>query len=81
MDYMLDKVGWLLKKFGGKIPKVDIPWDKLTSMMDVINPYLAEANQIFPVDTLLTVLIIWAGLRAALFIIWTISFVRKLLPF
>lgn len=81
MDFMMDKLSWLLDKFGAEVPQVNIPWEKLNTMMDVLNPYLAQANIIFPVDAILTMLIILGGIRAILLVIWSISFVRKMLPF
>jgi hypothetical protein len=81
MDFMMDKITWLLNKFNLKIPSFTIPWNKLTEMMDIINPYLAQANIIFPVDTILTILIIMGSIRAVLLVIWSLAFIRKMLPF
>lgn len=81
MSFMMEKIAWLLNKFSGKIPAVDIPWDNLSKYQTVLDEYLSQANILFPVDTLLTILIIYGVFRAALLVIWTISFVRSLLPF
>lgn len=81
MSFFMDKISWLLDKFAGKIPQVEIPWEKFSSFMDIVNPYLSQANIIFPVDALLTILILYGTIRAILLIIWTVAFIRKLLPF
>lgn len=81
MDFMLDKISWLLNKFSGKIKIPVIPWEKLNAMMEVVNPYLADANVIFPVDTIIQITLINMGIQAVMLLIWTITFVRKMLPF
>lgn len=81
MDFMMDKLSWLLDKFGAKIPSITIPWEKFHAGMDLITPHLSTMNVLFPVDTILTILILWGTFRAILLIIWTITFVRKMLPF
>lgn len=81
MDWMMEKVAWIIDKFADKIPQINIPWERFESGMDVITPHLSKMNVIFPVDTILTILILWGTFRAVLLIIWTLSFIRKLLPF
>lgn len=81
MDFFMSKLSGMFDMFGAKIPQVNIPWAKFGQFMDVVNPYLAQANVIFPVDALLAMLVIWGTIRVALLIIWTISFIRRMLPF
>lgn len=81
MDFMMNKLADLLNKFSGKIPSLNIPWDKFSHGMDVITPYLSKMNVLFPVDTILTILVLWGTFRAVLLVIWTITFFRKMLPF
>lgn len=81
MSYFFDKIASLADKFRLKIPSLDIPWDKLGEMMSRVNPYLADANQIFPVDAILTCLGIWCVLQVVLLTIWVFKFLRDLLPF
>lgn len=81
MDFIFNKLSWLINKFGSKVPNVKVPFEKLTHFMDVINPYLAQANVIFPVDAVLLILIILGGIRAILLLVWTLEFIRKMLPF
>lgn len=81
MDFMMKKLAWLLDKFSSKIPSVNIPWEKLAFYQNILDEYLSKANMIFPVDTIMTILIIYGAFRAALLVIWTLSFIRSLLPF
>lgn len=77
----MNKLAELLDKFGSKIPSIDIPWEKFHNGMDLITPHLSTMNIIFPVDTILTILVLWGTFRAILLIIWSITFIRKMLPF
>jgi len=81
MDFMMKKLAWLLDKFSSKIPDVNIPWEKLQIYQNILDEYLSQANMIFPVDAILAILIIYGAFRAALLVIWTIKFIRDLLPF
>lgn len=81
MNWFIDKIAWVMDKFGKKVPKADIPWDKLDSFMNTLTPYLADANILFPVDDILAMLIILMAIRAVLLAIWVIKFIRGLLPF
>ncbi len=77
----MNKLTGILNKFAGKIPSFNIPWHKFSQYMDTVTPYLSQMNVIFPIDTFLTILILWGTMRAVMLVIWGISFVRKMLPF
>lgn len=81
MDFLIDKVVGILDKFKMKIKPPSIPWEKYNQAMDFLGGYLADANVIFPVDDLMVMVGIVVAIRAVLFVVWGISFVRKMLPF
>lgn len=81
MDFFMNKIADLLDQYGGQINIPVIPWEKLSEGMAIINQYLAEANRIFPVYELLFMLSILLGIKAVLILIWTVKFIRDLLPF
>lgn len=81
MDFMLGKITELINKYAEGFNVPEIPIDRFNYYMGVISNFLAQANTIFPVDDLLVILGILIGLTAVMFVIWTISFIRKLLPF
>lgn len=81
MDRLLDVVIDLVVQFGGAIPIPEIPWDKLTSMMDFLMPHLIKANSLFPVDEIFQCLIVLGGIRIILVILWSVKFIRSMLPF
>lgn len=81
MDFFMNFIADILKRFGSKIPTVDFNFDKFPEMLAKIQPYLAEANIIFPIDDLLLMVIIITGLWSILMVIWMIQFIRNLLPF
>lgn len=70
-----------MNKFGAQIKMPPIPFDKFNTFMAFMQPYMAEANVLFPVDDILVMLAIILGIRAVLWIIWAAAFVRKMLPF
>lgn len=78
---MMNKISQMLEKFGSKIPKMEVPWDNLATYQLVLDEYLAQANMIFPVGTILTILIAYGTVRAVMLAIWVIKFIRDLLPF
>lgn len=77
----MNNISGLLEKFGNKIPALNVPWHQYADQMSVITPYIAKANILFPIDTALTIISIRFVIAAILLIIWTIQFVRKMLPF
>lgn len=81
MDFMMNKLSELLEKFGSKLPALEMPWNNLAKYQAVIDQYLSQANVIFPVGAILTMLIAYGTLRAVLLAIWVIKFIRDLLPF
>jgi hypothetical protein len=81
MNWFIDKITSILDRFGDKIPSVNFQWEKFDQFMNVLTPYLADANVIFPVDDVLVMLGILLSVRAVLFAIWCIKFIRDLLPF
>lgn len=80
MDRLIDVVIDMVKLFGGAVEIPAIPWDKLYSMMDKLMPYLNKANSIFPVDDIFQIFIILGAIRLILVILWSIKFVRSMLP-
>lgn len=81
MDFMMNKISELLERFGSKIPALEMPWGNLNKYQAVLDEYLGQANMIFPVGAILTMLIAYGTLRAVLLAIWVIKFIRDLLPF
>lgn len=80
MDRLLDIIIDMVGRFGGSITAPDIPWNKLYSMMDVLMPYLRKANSIFPVDDILAIFVILGAIRIVLIVLWSIKFIRSMLP-
>jgi len=81
MDFLIGKVVWLLDKFGAEIHMPTIPFEKFSQFMTFMQPYMDQANVLFPVDDILVMLAIILGLRAVLWVIWAAAFIRKMLPF
>lgn len=81
MDRLLQVIIDMVGRFGGAVTAPDIPWSKLYSMMDVLQPYLSEANILFPVDDILLMMIIFGAIRIVLIVLWSIKFIRSMLPF
>ncbi|MEW9702926.1 hypothetical protein [Paenibacillus sp. SI8] len=81
MDFIYNKLSGILERFGASIPNFELPFNRLAEFMAVLNPHLAQANILFPVDAVVTILIILGAVRAVLLVIWGIEFVRKMLPF
>lgn len=81
MDFMLTQLSGLIDKLGGAIPNLAIPFEKLATFMAVLQPYLDEANILFPVSAIFTILVALASLRAVLMAIWVLKFIRSMLPF
>lgn len=81
MDFFMSKVTEIINRFSGMISVPVIPWENLQKFMDKITEYLSQANMIFPVDAILTILVIFVGICAVLLFIWALKFIRDLLPF
>ena len=81
MDRLLQVIIDMVGRFGGAVTPPTIPFDKLYSMMDVLMPYLNKANSIFPVDDILFIFVILGGIRIVLIVLWSIKFIRSMLPF
>lgn len=81
MDFMMSKVTELINKYASWVNVPHVPLDRFNYYMGVISNFLGQANSIFPVDDLLLMLAILIALTVVFFIIWGISFIRKLLPF
>lgn len=81
MDFFMSKVTEIIQKFSKKMDVPVIPWENLKIFMRRLDEYLADANMIFPVDTILTIMIILLGIFAVLLFVWALKFIRDLLPF
>lgn len=81
IDGMFNMVSGFLEKVGKFIPKVDLPWSRLSEKWTVIEPSLKQANTIFPVDDLLVIAGILMSFLAVMLIIWGIKFVKSFIPF
>lgn len=81
MDFFMSKVTEIINKFSKKITVPKIPWENLQRYMNTVTEYLADANILFPVDTILTILAIFVGICAVLLFVWALKFIRDLLPF
>ncbi|MEI7028341.1 hypothetical protein [Paenibacillus sp. y28] len=81
MDFLIGKLTWLLDKYAGQMSMPSIPYSSYSGYLAVMQPYISEANVLFPVDDILLMLSIILGIRAVLWIIWGVVFIRNLLPF
>lgn len=81
MNFLMSKITEWLNKASSAIEVPEIPWHKFEEMMQVVNPYLSQANILFPVDAILLMLIIFAGIRVVLIVLWGLQFIRGMFPF
>lgn len=81
MNEFLSYLTKITKKAGAIMPDFSLPIEKVNQYMEVINPILADANILFPVDDILAAFIVLGTLRITLLVIWVFKFVRDLLPF
>lgn len=77
----MNTLAGIFDRFSDRIPNFEMPFNKYYTYWPMIEGYLIQANSIFPVDAILSMLIILGTLRGVLLVIWTIKFVRQLLPF
>jgi hypothetical protein len=81
IDGILNNMSTFLEKVAKWIPKINIPWSKLTEKWSFIEQYIKQANVFFPLDALLTVIGLVITFLGVMLIIWGIKFLRELMPF
>ena len=81
IDGMFNAVSGFMEKVAQWIPSFDIPWDKFYDKWGKIGEYLKMANQIFPVDDLLTIMGLVVTFLSILMILWGIKFLKEMIPF
>lgn len=81
IDGMFNYVSEFLSKVAKWIPKIDIPWEKLTENWEFLNTYIRQANIFFPIDTLLVIAGLIITFLGIMLIIWGIKFLKGFIPF
>lgn len=80
-DAVFNSMSGFMEKVSKWIPEVNIPFDKFYENWGTIGKYLNQANKIFPVDTLLTIIGIVFAFMMAMLVLWIIKFLKSFIPF
>lgn len=79
IDGLFNLASGFLEKVAKWIPKVDLPWSRLTSEWSWLTNFIHVVNSFFPMTDLFAIVGIVISFLTVMLIIWTIKFLKEML--